>query len=114
VPEVDHFDRRHGPPADPFRQPDQGEPLPHPRKALRRWRGAAQQQARLLEADPDLGHIAGMIPRALAILVAGLVLLIDHHHAQRLHRRENGRAGPDGDSLLAGAERPPRIGPLGI
>ena len=59
-------------------------------------------------------HLARVIARRLALLVARLVLLVDDDRAEVLERREDRRARADGDALLAALEREPRVVALAV
>ena len=89
-------------------------PGPRQRLRLERRRGAAEHHARALEPRAHQRDVAGMVARRLAVLVARLVLLVDHDEAEVAHRREDGRARADGDPALAPAQQPPGIGALAV
>ena len=58
-------------------QAEQPEPAFGLRHGLERRRGAAEHEAGALEPRADRGDVAGVVARRLAVLVAGLVLLVD-------------------------------------
>src|SRR5919106_4056553 len=82
--------------------------------ALEARSSASQHDDCALLARADDCHLAGVIARRLAILVAPLVLLVHDDRAEVLERREDRRSRADGDSLLASLEREPRVVPLAI
>ena len=55
------------------------------------------------------GHVAGVVARRLLLLVGMLVLLVHDDQAQRLDRREDGRAGADDDAGAALADLVPFV-----
>jgi len=61
---------------------------------------------------PDRADVAGVIAGRRSLLVAPLMLLVDHDGAQTLDGREDRGAGPDRDPPLPATERPPRVGPF--
>ena len=68
----------------PIRTGSRTQPEPPLREhhGLERRRGAAEHEARALDPRADGGDVAGVIARRLAVLVAGLVLLVEHDHAE--------------------------------
>ena len=79
-----------------------------------RGRGGAKDDGAALDVGAHDGEIAGVVARRLLLLVARLVLLIDHDQAKALHRREYGRARPDDDARLALADALPLVETLAI
>jgi hypothetical protein len=112
---VHHLDRRQPSAADAVRQRE--EPVlarggVHPRLEARRR--AAEDDARPLEPRADHRHLARVVARALSLLVARLVLLVDDDRAEIAQRREDRRARADGDALLAAPQRQPGVVALAV
>ena len=59
-------------------------------------------------------HVAGVVARGFGLLVAAIVFLVHDHRAERGHRREHSRAGPDRDALLAGPQLRPGVEALAV
>ena len=77
-------------------------------------RGAAQHRHRAFLVRPHDGDLAGVVPRRLALLVAGFVLLVDDDRAEVRERREDRRPRANGDLLLPPLEREPRVVALAV
>ena len=58
---------------------------------------------------PPAGDLAGVVARVALLLVGGVVLLVDHDQAEIGDRSEDGRARPDADPRLAGAQAAPLV-----
>src|SRR5439155_16559047 len=89
-------------------------PAARVRPALEARRRTSQDDDGALRARAHDGHLARVVARRLALLVARLVLLVDDDGAEVAERREDGRAGADGDALLAAAEGEPGVVPLAV
>ena len=76
-------------------------------RALQRRRGRAEDRQRAGVLRAHHRQIAPVVADALLLLERGIVLLVDDHHAERPHRREDRRARAERDADLAGAETPP-------
>ncbi len=59
-------------------------------------------------------EVARVITKALLLLERRVVLLVDHDHAEPLHRREDRRARADRERHLPAAERPPSVVALAL
>ncbi len=115
LPHVDHFDVRHGPLLDAFRQLDQGVLAAlGVVAALETRRGRTQHHHRAGFARAHDGDIAAVIARRFLLLVARVVLFVDHHQPQVLHRREHARARAHHHRRKACANSPPLLGALGV
>ena len=77
--------------------------------ALHRGRRRTQHHRRPFHPPAHDGHVARVIARRLLLLVGVLVLLVHDDQAQRVDRRENGRAGADDDAGAALADLVPFI-----
>jgi hypothetical protein len=75
---------------------------------------AAEHHHGALGARTNDGHLAGVIARRVALLVARLVLLVDDDRAEVLQRGKDRRTGAHGDALLAAAKGEPRIVALAV
>ena len=115
LPHVDQFDHGHGPFFDAARQFQQrilaalGIVA-----AFQGGRGRTQHHARAGLLRPHHGHIAPVVARRLFLLVAAVVLFVDHDQAQVAHRRENAGPRPHHHRGFAGAYAPPLLGALDI
>ncbi len=79
-------------------------------EGLERRRGRAEHADRSLLAGPHHRQVAGVVARAVVLLEGRVVLLVDHHDAQVLHRGEDGAADPHADAGLS----PPQPQPLAV
>ena len=84
-----------------------------PSSRARAWRCPARS-ARSLEPGADRGDVPRVVARRLAVLVAGLVLLVHHDESQIGHRREHRRPRPHRDPALAPAQKAPGVGALPV
>ena len=75
--------------------------------ALQRWRGRAQNHLGALQVSAVDRQIACRIPRALLLLIARVVLLVDHDQGQRGHGREHRHACAEHDARGAQVRRQP-------
>jgi hypothetical protein len=86
---VDELHGRKGARRDARRKVDRVPPIAGSPRFQRR-RGAPQHRASTLELCPPQGHVSRVIPRRLAVLIAGIVLLIDHQSPEVRHRGKHG------------------------
>ncbi len=82
--------------------------------ALQRGRGRAQHHLGALELAAHQRQVARRVARALLLLVAGVVLFVDHHQRQPRHRGEHRHARAQHDARGAGVRRQPALQPLRI
>ena len=115
--QVDHLDRWQRSRADSVGQLE-AHHLPHGREVQRfeGRRGAAQNHPCPPSLEPRAlqRHVAGVVARRRALLIARLVLFVEHDRCEPLHRREHRRAGSDGHAPLATPQRPPRVDALAV
>jgi len=74
---------------------------------LQRRRGAAEQHRHAHRLGPDQGEIAGVVADAVLLLVAGIVLFIDHDQPGLRQGREHRRTRADDDPCLSAPRRGP-------
>ena len=89
-------------------------PRSHVVAALETGRGRAQHHARAGGLRAHDGHIAAVIARRLLLLVALIVLFVDHDQAEIAHRREHAGTRAHHHARLARADAAPLLGALGI
>ena len=70
--------------------------------ALGPGRGAAGEERRPRFGRPVAGDLARVVAGIALLLVGGVVLLVDHHQAEVVHRGEDRRARADADPRFAG------------
>ena len=81
-------------------------------KALQRRRGRAEHHHGPFHLAAHNGHVARVVARRFLLLVGVLVFLVHDDQAERLHRREDGRARADDDPRAALANLVPLVVPL--
>ena len=83
--------------------------FPRPRilKTFKRRRCGPEQRDRPFEFRAHHGHVPPVIARRFLLLVARLLLFIDHDQPEIFDRRENGRARSHHDARLAAPHAPP-------
>jgi hypothetical protein len=115
LPHVDQFDHGHRPVLDAARQFEQRVLAALDVVAAFEARGGrTEHHARAGLLRPHHGHIAPVVARRLFLLVAAVVLFVDHDQAQVAHRRKNARPCPHHYRGFAGADTPPLLGALDI
>ena len=112
---IENFDARHGTARNPFGEFHQFilSLLRIPVGFKRRCR-RAQQYGNTLPASPHNGHIPAVIPWLLLLLVARIMLLVDHDQSQVPHRCQRSRARAHHQSSLAASNPPPFALPLPV
>src|SRR6185312_7494192 len=107
---IDHFDGGQSERADAFGKGEQAiAPALRVRPALEARRGAAEDDDGTLLFGAHERDLARMIARRLALLVARLVLLVDHDRADVLERRKDRGPRTDGDALASLAKGEPFV-----
>ncbi len=76
--------------------------------------GAAQKDDGPRHLPPQQGQVAGVVTEPLSLLVARLVLLVQHDHAEILHRCEDRGARAHRDPPLSPTEQAPRVRTLPV
>ena len=81
---------------------------------LQRRRGRAEHAHRAGALGAHHRQVARVVAQLLFLLERRVVLLVDHHHPEVLHRREHRAAHPHRDGHLAPAQGLPVAQPLGF
>ena len=114
-PEVHDRDFRQRAPRDALGQDEALEPARLrgvPRLHGRGRRAEDERRSVLLRAQRD--HVAGVVARRLALLVRGVLLLVDDEQARVRDRSEGGGARTDHRPRLAAAHAVPGVGALAV
>ena len=115
APQVHDRNRRQRPRGDAFgqRQARQAPAVGGVDGLDRRGRGPEDERRGVLSrAQRD--HVAGVVAGRFALLVGGVVLLVDDEEAGVGHGREGRRAGADDGERVARANPVPGLGPLSL
>ena len=109
APEVDDLDSGQRPRLDAGRERQESHAA-DPRRVVRLHRrgGGAHHERRGVGLRPDRCDLARVVPRALALLVRGVVFLVDDEKAGIRDRRESGGSRTDDDAGLPRADAIPR------